>query len=136
METFSPRLDHRGRSDRKKETVDWLQSLFGAKPKTIEAVHKPQWTSHRGDEWWCDDASAGYSFGNFTIGTFGKHARPSHAYDLIKDAREGFPDATIDVYLDKETSSIVKALVERGLIEIVEIALSPKTRVARIETLK
>ena len=96
-------------------------------------VPEPRWTSHRGDEWRCNDAGAGYSCGNFTIGTFGRFAGPTFAYKLIKDARLGFPDATLDVYLDDDTQPIVQTLVERKLIAIREVELSPKTRVARIE---
>jgi hypothetical protein len=118
----------------KENRLRWLQYLLRSGPKAKQpAPTPPRWTSHRGDEWWCDDASAGYACGNFTIGSFGKYASPSFALLLIKDAREGFPDATLDIHLDVETRPIVDALVARRLIEITEIELSPKTRIARID---
>jgi hypothetical protein len=93
----------------------------------------PRWTSHRGDEWWCDGASAGYGCGIFTIGSFGEYTNPSFALLLIKDARASFPNSTLDIHLDLETRPIVDTLVARGLIEITEIELGPKTRIARVD---
>jgi hypothetical protein len=107
--------------------------LLGSKPTRAKQPVEPlRWTSHRGDEWWCDDAEAGYSSGNFTIGSFGKYTAADSALELIRAARSGLPDATIDIHLDGETEPVVKMLVERGLIGATEIQLSPRMRVARV----
>ena len=112
----------------------WLDFIFGQrKPSPTKQRDTLRWTSHRGDEWWCGDAGAGYSCDNFTIGSFGKFTAPEDAIELIVDARNAFPDATIDVYLDNDTELVVRALNEQRLIESREIRLSPKSRVARIE---
>ncbi len=112
----------------------WLNFILGRRKLSPRKSRDPlRWTSHRGDEWWCGDAGAGYSCNNFTIGSFGQFTAPEYAIELIVDARSGFPDATIDVYLDSETEQVVRSLNEKGLIESREIRLSPKTRVARIE---
>ncbi len=77
-----------------------------------------------GDEWWCEDATAGFGCGNFTIGSFGKFTSPLLAVELIHDARQAFPDATIDIFLDSSTEPIVRTLNERGLIASQQIELS------------
>ncbi len=89
-----------------------------------------------GDEWWCEDATAGFGCGNFTIGSFGKFTSPLLAVELIHDARRAFPDATIDIFLDSSTEPIVRTLNERGLIASQQIELSPRTRVARVESIR
>jgi hypothetical protein len=55
--------------------------------------------------------------------------------ELVCDARYAFPDATIDIYLDSSTESVVRMLNERGLLVSRNIELSPRTRVARVETI-
>ena len=101
--------------------------------RTQQTTESPRWTSHRGDEWWYDDASANFGCGNFTIVSFGKHAGYTYALQLIKDALDRIPDTTVDVLLDDENRKIIDQLVRRGLIEKTELELSTKTTVARIE---
>ena len=114
----------------------WLDLIFGVRGKSASSTREPlRWTSRRGDDWWCDDASAGYGCGNFTIGSFGSFTAPSLAMELIRHAREAFPDATIDIYLDPSTEAVVRTLQEQGLLKSQVIELSPRTRVARVEDL-
>ena len=114
----------------------WLDLIFGNKTPSPEKPRDPlRWTSHRGDEWWCGNAVAGYSCSSFTIGSFGGYTSPNFAMELILDARNAFPNAIIDIYLDCDTENLVRTLHEHNLIESREIQLSSKTRVARIEQL-
>ncbi len=116
--------------------MSWINLFFGTREKgTPQKRETLRWTSHRGDEWWCDEASAGFSCGNFTIGSFGRFTTASRAMELIRDARDAFPDATVDIYLDSSTESVVRMLNERGLLVTRDIELSPRTRVARVETI-
>ena len=98
-------------------------------------MQEAHWTSQRGDEWWCGDAGAGYACNAFTIGSFGKAAGAGRAYSLICDARSMFPDAMLYVYLDDETRPILRELSNRGQVTWTEIDISPRTRMARIESI-
>ena len=112
----------------------WLDIIFGERKSSPRKEREPlRWTTHRGDEWWCGDAEAGYCLNNFTIGSFGQFTAPDYAIELILDARNTFPDATIDVYLDDKTELVIRSLNELHLIVSREISMSPETRVARIE---
>ena len=114
--------------------MTWLDFIFGRRKSTPERPrHKLRWTSHRGDEWWCGDAAANFSCNNFTIASFGKYTASMYAMELIVDARNEFPDATINIDLDNDTEAAVRGLKEQHLIETREIQLSPRTRIARIE---
>ncbi len=114
-----------------------MDFILGARNKPNQGTREPlRWTSSRGDEWWCEDAMAGFGCGNFTIGSFGKFTAPLLAVELIHDALQAFPDATIDILLDSSTEPIVITLNERGLIASQQIELSPRTRVARVEGIR
>jgi hypothetical protein len=93
------------------------------------------WTSQRGDEWWRGSASAGYTSGAFTIGSFGKSTGTGLAYALLCDAKSIFPEAMLYVCLDDETRPILSELSNRGQVTWTEIEISPRTRMARIENI-
>ena len=112
--------------------MGWWGRLFGSLSNPPRDS-QPQWTSQRGDEWWCDDATAGYHIDAFTIGSFGSYTQPARAILLISDARRIFPHAILYVYLDDETRPVVDSLVQRSLIDTTEVEVSPKTRFARID---
>lgn len=115
----------------------WLDFIFGNRKSSPRIQREPlSWSTHRGDEWWCSDAGAGYCLNISTIGSFGQFTAPEYALELILNARNEFPDATIDIYLDDETELVVRSLNELRLIESSEIRMSPKTRVARIEHIR
>ena len=114
--------------------MNWLRKLFTSASTEEHAITEPRkWSTHRGDDWWCNDATAEYSHGNFRIETFGRHQSPSSALELIDDARTRIADGFVDILLDNRTNAIVTSLVDRGQICVTEIQLSPKTRIARID---
>ncbi len=98
-------------------------------------MQETHWTSQRGDEWWCGDASAGYGCGEFTIGSFGKGAEAGRAYALICDGRSMFPGAMLYVHLNDETRPILDELSNRGQVTWTEIDISDRTHMARIESI-
>ncbi len=98
----------------------------------MKEVH---WTSQRGDEWWCGDASADYACSAFTIASFGKRAMAGRAYALIRDAQSRFPEAMLYVHLDAGTRPIMSELCNREQVTWTEIEISPRTRMARIESI-
>lgn len=116
----------------------WYNFIFGTRNSSARKQERTllRCTSHRGDEWWCEDASAQFGSGNFRVESFGRFVTPLLALELIRNAREAFPEATIDIALGDKTGPIVRQLNLEGLLVSQEIQLSPQTRVARVEEIK
>jgi hypothetical protein len=91
------------------------------------------WQSHRGDEWYADDATASYSLDTFTIDSFGSAASATYVLQLLKDARLRFPGSRIYVTLNRETARPLAVLMDTHLIETTTIQMTPATRVALID---
>ena len=90
-----------------------------------------KWQTVRGDEWWCDSATASCAAGRFLIDTFGKDASAAWAKTLLEDALRS-QLVHVDVTLTDENRRLIQALIDRGELVANEMDLGDRWSVARI----
>ena len=90
-----------------------------------------KWQTVRGDEWWCDSATASCAAGRFLIDTFGEDATAACAKTLLEDALRS-EVLHVDVTLTDENRRLIQALADRGEVVANEMDLGDRWAVARI----
>lgn len=101
-----------------------------------------RWETHKGDEWWYSDfwgeASASAGPVSLSIGRIDAkqgQLTENRLHQLLWVTHQQFPDQQIWCYLDEQTTSLMNALTEKGLVRW-ELIQNPYSTGARLLDIK